>query len=108
MQGKWHEVFFMGSGYSKMKKQARQFQDQLAKMQEQMETLEVTGSAGNGLVKITLGGDHKLKSIKIKPECIDPEDAEGLEDLIQAAHEDARLKLEENNPNSSLLNQFSI
>ncbi len=98
----------MGSGYSKMKKQARQFQDQFAKMQEQMENLEATGSAGNGLVQVTLVGNHKLKKIKIKPECIDLEDIEGLEDLIQAAHEDARLKLEENSPNSSLLNQLPI
>ena len=53
----------MGSGYSKMKKQARQFQEQMAKMQEDMEKLEVQGSAGNGLVEGTLSGEGALKNI---------------------------------------------
>jgi len=46
----------MGNNFSKMKKQARQLQEQLSKMQEEMETLEVTGSAGNELVQVTLSG----------------------------------------------------
>lgn len=96
----------MGSGYSKMKKQARQFQEQMSKMQEEMENLEVNGTAGNGLVAVTLSGDHKLKTIQIKPECVDPDDIEGLEDLIKAAFNDASAKLQEMSPGSSLLDSL--
>ena len=92
----------MGSGYSKMKKQAKQFQDQLAKMQEDMQKLEVTGSAGNGLVEITLSGEKEVKKVSIKPECVDPEDIEGLQDLILVAFKDAMQKIEDSNPAGSL------
>ena len=53
----------MGSGYSKMKKQAKAFQEQMAKMQDDMQKLEVTGSAGNGLVQITLSGEKEIKKL---------------------------------------------
>jgi DNA-binding YbaB/EbfC family protein len=83
----------MGSGFSKKKKQARMLQDQLSKMQTQMQDVEVTGAAGNGLVTLVLTGEGDLKQVKIKPECVDAEDIEGLEDLIKAAHADAQKKL---------------
>lgn len=92
----------MGSGYSKMKKQAKQFQDQLAKMQEDMQQLEVVGTAGNGLVEIILSGEKEVKKITINPECVDPEDIEGLQDLILVAFNDAAKKVEEKSPNSGL------
>lgn len=85
----------MGSGFSKMKKQARMMQEQYAKMREEMQSKTATGTSGNGLVTITLTGDRKMKEIKIKPECVDPEDTEGLEDLIRAAYEEAASKLDE-------------
>jgi len=68
-------------------------QEQLARMQEEMKNVEVTGNAGNGLVTVTLDGEHNMKSLKIKSECVDPEDVEGLEVLIQAAYSDALKKL---------------
>jgi len=83
----------MGTGFSKKKKQAKMMQEQLARMQEEMKKTEATGSAGNGLVTITLNGEHELKGITIKPDCVDPEDIEGLEDLIRAAHADALKQL---------------
>ena len=92
----------MGSGYSKMKKQAKMFQEQMAKMQEDMQNLEVTGSAGNGLVQITLSGEKKNKKLSINPECVDPEDIEGLQDLIIVAFNDAAKKIEENSPASGM------
>ena len=92
----------MGSGYSKMKKQAKQFQDQLSKMQEEMQNLEVSGSSGNGLVQITLSGEKEIKNITINPECEDPEDVEGLQDLIQVAFNDAASKIQDNSPTSML------
>lgn len=85
----------MGSGYSKKKKQAKMFQQQLSRMQEEMLKKEAAGTAGGGLVTITLNGEHAIKDIKIKPDCVDPEDIEGLEDLIKAAHKDALKKLQE-------------
>ena len=85
----------MGSGFSKMKKQARVMQEQYSKMREELQNKQVTGTSGNGLVTITLDGEHKMKSIKIKPECMDPKDVEGLEDLIRAAYDDAASKIEE-------------
>lgn len=92
----------MGSGFSKMKKQARQMQEQYAQMQEEMRSKRVTGQSGNGLVTVTLDGNGKMKEVKIKPECVDPEDVEGLEDLIQAAFEDATKQLEETQGNGDL------
>ncbi|NGX42589.1 MAG: Nucleoid-associated protein [Chlamydiae bacterium] len=88
----------MGKGFQKKKKQARMMQEQLAKFQEQMQNTEVTGSAGNGLVTITLTGENEMKKVTIKPDCVDPEDVEGLEDLIKAAYKDARNKLTEQSP----------
>lgn len=82
----------MGSGFSKMKKQARQVQEQMAQAKNKMETTLVEGSAGNGLVMVTLNGAKELKNIVIKPECAS--DVEGLQDLIIAAFEDAASKLE--------------
>jgi nucleoid-associated protein EbfC len=84
----------MGSGFSKLKKQAKQFESQYAKIQEEMRALEVTGTAGNGLVTLVLNGEHELKDLKIKPACVDPNDVEGLQDLIRAAYADAHAKVQ--------------
>ncbi len=92
----------MGQGFSKMKKQARKLQEQFSQIQEEMKNLRVDGSAGNGLVKVTLNGDRELISIKINPECVDKDDVEALEDLISAAFSDAGSKVEEKNPSSEL------
>lgn len=83
----------MGTGFSKKKKQAKAIQSQYTQLQSQLEQSEFTGTAGNGLVTITLTGSHELKQIKIKPECVDAEDIEGLEDLIKAAFKDAAQKM---------------
>jgi hypothetical protein len=88
----------MGSGFAKKKKEAKLMQEQLSKMQSQMQTMEVVGTAANGLVTITLTGESDMKSIKIKPECMDPEDVEGLEMLIKTAYADAQKKIKEQSP----------
>ncbi len=85
----------MGTGFSKKKKQAKMLQQQFSQMQDKLEHTEVTGSAGSGLVTVTLSGDFDVKSVVIKPECIDPEDVEGLQDLIKAAFKDAKAKVQE-------------
>lgn len=83
----------MGRGFSKIKKQAKMFEEQFSKMQEELKNKEVTGQAGNGLVKVTLNGEKQLKSIKIDPQCVDKEDVEALQDLIIGAFENAAEQL---------------
>ncbi len=73
-------------------------EEQLQLMQETLQNKSIEGQSGNGLVTVILSGDKSLKSIKIKPECVDPEDIEGLEDLITAAFYDAASKSEEDVP----------
>lgn len=92
----------MGSGFSKMKKQARLLQQQYATMQEEMKNLSVIGTAGNGLVEITMNGEKEISNIKIKPDCVDKDDIEGLQDLIMAAYRDAYQKVKEKSPDTDL------
>jgi nucleoid-associated protein EbfC len=91
----------MGSGYSKMKKQARLMEQQLEVMRSEMKSKQVIGSAGNGLVTVVMNGDKELLEIKIKPECVDINDLEGLQDLIKAACDNAYGALA-NDPMSNL------
>lgn len=90
----------MGSGFSKKKKEAKSFQEQMSKMQQELQTTEVTGIAADGLVAITMNGEGNLIKIKIKPECMDPEDIEGLETLIKMAHDDAQQKIQKQSSKS--------
>ncbi|MCH9626043.1 MAG: Nucleoid-associated protein [Chlamydiales bacterium] len=84
----------MGSGFAKKKKEAKLMQKKFQEMQEQLKDEKAEGSAGNGLVTLTLNGEHEMLELKIKPECVDPDDVEGLEDLIRAAYNEAAKKLE--------------
>lgn len=88
----------MGSGFSKMKKQAKMMQDQMEKMKREMQSLEVEGVAGGNLVKVVVNGEKEIKKITISPECVDPEDIDGLQDLIIGAFENAYQKLDQENP----------
>jgi hypothetical protein len=76
-------------------KQAQEMQARMAEMQAQLENLEVTGTAGGGMVSAVLSGKGALKKISIDPSLLDPNDVEVLEDLIVAAHNDAKSRLEE-------------
>lgn len=77
-----------------MMKQAQQMQAKLGEMQARMAELEVEGAAGGGMVRVTLNGKGDVRKVKIDPQAIDPSDAEMLEDLIVAAFNDARQKVE--------------
>jgi nucleoid-associated protein EbfC len=66
-------------------KQAQQMQAEMAKAQEQLADEVVEASAGGGMVKVTISGDLQLREISIDPEAVDPEDAEMLADMVQAA-----------------------
>ena len=78
----------------KMMKQAQDLQGRMQKMQEELASLEVDGQSGAGMVKVTLNGKGEMRSVRIDPSLIKPGEAEMLEDLILAAHQDARAKVE--------------
>lgn len=88
----------MGSGFAKKKKEARLLHQKMHEMQSAMKEKRVVGRAGNGLVTVTLNGEHDLLAIELKRECVDPEEVEGLQDLIMAAHRDATQQLEAESP----------
>jgi DNA-binding YbaB/EbfC family protein len=88
----------MGSGFSKMKKQAKLFEQQLETARQEMKSKIVTGTSGNGLVHVTVNGEKELQSIAIKPECVDLADLEGLQDLIKAACENEYQQLGDEDP----------
>jgi hypothetical protein len=75
-------------------KQAQQMQSKMQEMQSKLEGMELEGEAGAGLVQVTLNGKGDMRRIKIDPKLVDPNDLEMLEDLIVAAHANARQKLE--------------
>lgn len=77
-----------------MLKQAQQVQARMQEMQGRLAGIEIEGQSGGGMVLVTLSGKGDLRRIKIDPSLLKPEDAEVVEDLIVAAHADARAKLE--------------
>ncbi len=76
-------------------KQAQQMQARMTELQAELAAAEFTGSAAGGMLTVTVSGKGELKAVKIDPSLIDPEDKEMLEDLIVAAHNDARGKADE-------------
>ncbi len=74
-----------GFDVNALMKQAQQMQDQMLQAQEKLKEETVEASAGGGMVKVKMGGDLTLREITIDPEAIDPEEAELLADMIQAA-----------------------
>lgn len=81
-----------GGGMQNLMKQAQQMQQKLAEAQQQLEELEVTGSASGDLVRVTVNGKKTVLSVSIKPEACDPDDVEMLEDLVMAGINDAYAK----------------
>lgn len=79
----------------KMMKQAQQMQQKMADMQAEMESKTVEGTAGAGMVTVTMNGKGGLEKINISPDLMDEEEKEVLEDLIVAAHRDAKEKMDE-------------
>lgn len=78
-----------------MLKQAQEMQGRMAELQEKLAELEVTGAAGGGMVQITLNGKSEMRGVKIDPSLLDPGGSEVLEDLIVAAANDAKVKVEQ-------------
>ena len=76
-------------------KQAQEMQSKMADLQNQLEAEEITGSAGAGMVTVTLNGKGEMRGLKLDPSLITPDDVEVLEDLILAAHNDAKSKADQ-------------
>jgi nucleoid-associated protein EbfC len=74
-----------GFDVNALMKQAQQMQDQMLQAQEALKDETVEASAGGGMVKVKMGGDLTLREITIDPEAIDPEEAEMLAEMVQAA-----------------------
>ena len=74
-------------------KQAQAMQAKMAELQAQLESVEMTGAAGGGMVQVTLNGKGDLKKIKLDKSLLDPNEAEVVEDLIVAAFNDAKQKV---------------
>lgn len=72
-----------------MLRQAQQLQARMAKIQEELGSEVVEGTAGGGVVTVVMNGHQVLQSIKIQPEAVDPEDVSMLEDLVTAAVNEA-------------------
>lgn len=80
----------------KMMQQAQQMQQKITEMQARLEAEETDGSSGGGSVKIRINGKNQMLSITIDPDLMKPDEKEVLEDLIIAAYNDARGKVDSN------------
>jgi nucleoid-associated protein EbfC len=80
---------------NQMMKQVKKMQEQMLKAQEELATKTVEGTAGGGVVSVTVNGHKKIVNIVIKPEAVDPEDVEMLQDLVMTAVNDAITKADE-------------
>ncbi len=78
-----------------MFKKAQELQSKLEDFQNELETLEVLCQSGGGLVTVTLNGKGALRRVTIDPSLLKPEEVEILEDLLVAAHADAKGKVEQ-------------
>ena len=91
---------FRGGGYGgmnqmQMMKQAQKMQEELLKMQEQLDAAVYTAAAGGGMVTATVNGKRELTALEINPEAVDPEDVEMLQDMVIAAVNEAMRKAED-------------
>jgi DNA-binding YbaB/EbfC family protein len=80
---------------SQIMRQAQAMQAKIAEAQAKLEAMEVEGAAGGGMVKVKLSGKTALLSVTIDPSLLKEDEKEIVEDLIKAAHDDARRKLED-------------
>ena len=84
----------MGGMNMNMVKQAQKMQQQMMQMQQEMETKEYESTAGGGMVTAAVNGKHELMRLEIKPEAVDPDDVEMLQDMVIAAVNEAMRKAE--------------
>jgi DNA-binding YbaB/EbfC family protein len=80
---------------SQIMRQAQAMQAKITEAQKKLEAMEVEGTSGGGLVKVRLNGKNSMLGLSIDASLLKPEESEIVEDLIKAAHDDARRKLED-------------
>ena len=78
-----------GAYMQQLLKQAQKMQEESEKIQEELAETEVFATAGGGMVKVTMSGALEMTDLNIKPEAVDPDDIELLEDMIIAAYNEA-------------------
>ena len=78
-----------GMNQAAMMRQAQKMQQDLIRMQEEMESKTFTATAGGGMVTASVNGKHEVVSLEIKPEAVDPDDVEMLQDMVMAAVNEA-------------------
>lgn len=79
---------FGGGNLQNLMRQAQKMQEDMQRKRAELDAREFSATVGGGMVEIVMAGDKKVKSLKIKPEVVDPEDVEMLEDLIVSAISD--------------------
>lgn len=84
----------MMKNIGQMMKEAQKLQQRMGELQEKLQAMEVSGASGGGMVQITLTGKGDLRRVKIDPTLLDPAEVEMLEDLILAAANDAKARLD--------------
>ena len=97
---------FGGMNINQLMKEAKKMQADLEKSQEELSVKEFSATAGGGAIEVVVSGAKILKSIKIKPEVVDPDDTEMLQDLILSCVNEALKKVD--NAQSSELGKFNI
>lgn len=85
-----------GMNQMQMMKQAQKMQQDLLKMQEELENMTYTATAGGGVVSATVSGKREVTALEIDPDAVDPEDVEMLQDMVIAAVNEALRKAEQN------------
>ena len=89
-----------GMNQAAMIKQAQKMQQEMLRMQEEMENKTYTAAAGGGMVKAAVNGKHEVVSLEINPEAVDPDDVEMLQDMIIAAVNEAMRSADEDSANN--------
>ena len=87
----------MGGNMNHVVAQAQKMQRQIEMAQAEIREMRFTGTAGGELVKVVVGGDHQLYEVQIAKDVVDPEDIEGLQDLIIAAANQALQQIDQTN-----------
>lgn len=90
-----------GMNQAAMLKQAQKMQQEMMRMQEEMQNMTYTATSGGGMVKATVNGSHEVVALEINPEAVDPEDVEMLQDMVMAAVNEA-MRTAENEASESV------
>jgi nucleoid-associated protein EbfC len=85
---------FGGANIQQLMKQAQKMQQDIEQAKKEIAETEVIGTSGGGMVEVVMMGNKTVKKINLKPQIVDPDDVEMLEDLICAAFNDAKEKIE--------------